>query len=125
MEEWRFFVFIGEDGQDEVSEWLAALPSKVSAKIRHILAHQRLCATWKKDFCDNLEGYSGLYELKIDWQRQHYRILGCFGTGRSEFTFVDGVQKEARIPRSVLKRAAERIAVIKLDGRRRREFRIY
>ena len=126
MAEWTFFVYADEGGSEELSGWLKRLPEKrAAAKIRQILWNQRLFSTWDARFCAPYKGHKGLYELRFSFQRNQYRLLGLFGLGAKEFTIVECAQKTNQIPPAIVARAEKRIQILRKNGRRRREFRIY
>lgn len=88
---WTFKVFM-DAGTNIIEDWLSKLPPDIRAKIRTLLVHMANERNWVRPYFDKLKGYENLYEIIIKSNIQ-YRILGCHGPNRREFTLLIGATK--------------------------------
>ena len=91
MSYWRFRVF-KEAGVDVIEEWLTSLPPNIEERFRTYLVYMSNTQNWVRPYFDKLKGYENLYEIRVSSKIQ-YRLLGCFGPGRREFTLLIGATK--------------------------------
>lgn len=83
--------YLDERGTNPIREWLAdplQVPKKAKAKIDTILRHLAGQARWCRPLTSNLDDYQGLVEIRVLYMNVQYRLLGCWGPGREEFTIL-------------------------------------
>ena len=114
MSLWTFRVFITERREDVIGKWLEGLPKKVEAKIDRRIAYLRAIEHWKRPEFDKLTGYDNLHEIRVVFSGVQYRVIGCYGPGKREFTMLIGaVEKDNKLePREALKIAVKRSKLI-------------
>lgn len=88
---WTFKVF-KDAGTNVIDEWFASLPPNIRARFRTLLVHMAITINWVRPYFDKLKGYEGIYEIRIVSKVQ-YRLLGCYGPGRKDFTLLIGASK--------------------------------
>jgi hypothetical protein len=94
---WAFKVFAPLNRNNEFEEWLNGLPIEDRAKIRTRIKYMEITETWKRPYFDKLHGYDKLHEIianSPNVQNTQYRLFGCFGPERKEFTILIGVTKK-------------------------------
>lgn len=114
MNLWIFRVFKSERGEDVIGKWLNELPIRVQVKIRTRLAYLEATEYWKRPEFDKLTGYEKLHEIRVEFSNVQYRVIGCYGPGRKEFTMLIGaVEKGNKLePREALSIAEKRSKLI-------------
>lgn len=115
MRYWNFRVFKTERGIDVFGKWIDELPIKARVKITTRIKYLEATEHWKRPAFDKLAGYENLYEIRVVFGVQ-YRIIGCYGPSRKEFTFLIGaIEKDDKLePREALKIAETRSKLISL-----------
>jgi len=83
---WTFRVF-KDGGANVIEQRLTSLPPSIEERFRTLLIHMANTQSWVRPFFDKLSGYKNVYEIIIKSNIQ-YRLLGCFGPGRREFTLL-------------------------------------
>jgi len=69
--------------------------AKVKDKIEHILFVVSVAERIPKKFFDHLTGTDGLYEIRVEYQGNIYRIFSCFDEGNLVVLF-NGFQKKSQ-----------------------------
>lgn len=67
---------------------------KVKAKIQYVLELTKQVEKVPKKFLKHLEGTNGLYEIRVEYQSNIYRIFCCFDEGNLVLLF-NGFQKKS------------------------------
>jgi phage-related protein len=68
-------------------------PEKVQEKIEYVFKIIRTVQNVPKKFLDNISGTDGLYEIRIEFESNIYRIFCCFDNGSLVVLF-NGLQKK-------------------------------
>jgi len=88
----------GAVGADVIDEWYKLQDEEVQGEIDATLEffQNRPNAEWRRPKFDTLTGQAcqGLREIRISAASGVYRIFGCFGPARQEFTLLIGFQKK-------------------------------
>ena len=115
--EWTFRTFVSSRKKNIFAEWLHGLPPKVRAKIKTRLKYLETTKTWQTQHCKKLQGYEGLYEIRIIFQSDQYRPIGCFGPNNGEFTILIGAIEKGNkfTPRNALETAYARSLLINTE----------
>jgi len=80
-------------------------PEKVKNKIDQVLYVISIAERIPKKFFDHISGTDGLYEIRVEFNSNIYRIFCCFDEGNSVVLF-NGFQKKAqKTPSSEIERA--------------------
>jgi hypothetical protein len=93
-EEWAFKNFLDREGRNLIKAWLDSrdvrvkAKAKLNARIRHLSISDH--SEWPRPWFQKLEGYEGVFEIKMIQQNIQYRPLGFFGPGQRQFTLVLG-----------------------------------
>ena len=104
-------------GENVIHSWLnskdvpKAAKAKINSRLQAMQGLQKIPDGWISVY----NGYPNLYELRIRYLRAQYRPLGFYGpkTGRWRFTLLSGaIEKNDKIPKSVLDAADERRKII-------------
>lgn len=69
--------------------------TKVKDKIEHVLFVVSVAERIPKKFFDHMTGTDGLYEIRVDYQGNIYRIFSCFDEGNLVVLF-NGFQKKSQ-----------------------------
>lgn len=69
--------------------------TKVKDKIEHVLFVVSIAERIPKKFFDHLTGTDGLYEIRVEYQGNIYRIFSCFDEGNLVVLF-NGFQKKSQ-----------------------------
>ena len=70
-------------------------PEKVKEKIDHVLFVVTVADRIPQKFFQHLEGTNGLYEIRVEFQGNIYRIFCCFDEGQVVVLF-NGFQKKSQ-----------------------------
>jgi len=71
------------------------LDLKVKEKVKHVLELIRQVERVPEKFLAPMTGYDGLFEVKIEYQSNIYRIFCCFDEGRL-IVLLNGFQKKTQ-----------------------------
>jgi len=71
------------------------LPGKVQEKIEYVFKIIRNVKNVPKKFLEHLTGTEGLYEIRIEFESNIYRIFCCFDKGNIVVLF-NGFQKKSQ-----------------------------
>lgn len=115
MAYWTIKIFITPRGDNEIHDWLNAQGPKVRAKADKIIRHLEIEREWRRPYFDKFQGHEKLHEIRINCFGNEYRLIGCYGPERKDFTILIGaIEKNIGKyePRSVLEIAEERIMLI-------------
>lgn len=77
------------------TEFYLAQSEKVQEKIEYVLMIVRTVQNVPKKFLDHLTGTDGLYEIRIEFESNIYRIFCCFDKGNLVVLF-NGFQKKTQ-----------------------------
>lgn len=117
--QWTFKVAI-VSRRDEVLTWINTQQVKVRAKIKERIDDLEIApiGDWVRPYIDKIHGYDKLREIRIKFNSNEYRLIGCFGPERREFTFLIGaVERDGKFtPRSALDIADRRSKDINKEG---------
>jgi len=69
--------------------------AKVKDKIEHVLFVVSVTERIPKKFFDHMTGTDGLYEIRVEYQGNIYRIFSCFDEGNLVVLF-NGFQKKSQ-----------------------------
>lgn len=110
---WSFKDFVSERGENVIRGWLDSLPAavriKIDTRIRYLQAVQQL----KYPYVEKWTGEDDLYEVRVVFGGVQYRIIGCYGPGRREFTLLIGaVEKNDKLPSGTIDVAKTRMKLI-------------
>ena len=78
---------------------------KVKEKIDHVLFVVSVAERIPKKFFQHLEGNDGLFEIRIDFQGNIYRIFCCFDEGQVVVLFNGFQKKSQKTPAGEIERA--------------------
>lgn len=82
---------------------------KVKGKIQYVLELIKQVDRIPEKFLKHLSGSDGLYEIRVEYQSNIYRIFCCFDEGKLVVLF-NGFQKKAqKTPKNELDKASELI----------------
>jgi len=91
MEAHRKIIFHG----NYFTEFYLGLPDKVQEKIEFVFKIIRTVQNVPRKFLDHLTGTDGLYEIRIEFESNIYRIFCCFDKGKLVVLF-NGFQKKTQ-----------------------------
>ena len=78
---------------------------KVKEKIKYVLELIKQVEKVPKKFIKHLAGTSGLYEIRIEYQSNIYRIFSCFDKGKLVILFNGFQKKTQKTPKNELEKA--------------------
>jgi len=76
-------------------DFYLALPEKVQEKIEYVFKIVQNAQKIPKKFLDYIAGTNGLYEIRIEFESNIYRIFCCFDKGNLVVLF-NGFQKKTQ-----------------------------
>ena len=82
-------------------------PEKVKEKIDHVLFVVIVADRIPKKFFQYLEGTNGLYEIRVEFQGNIYRIFCCFDEGQVVVLFYGFQKKSQKTPSGKLDKAVK------------------
>lgn len=78
---------------------------KVKSKIKNVLELIKQVDSVPKKFLKHLTGSNGVYEIRVDYQSNIYRIFCCFDKGNLVVLFNAFQKKSQKTPNSELEKA--------------------
>ncbi|MCX6257384.1 MAG: type II toxin-antitoxin system RelE/ParE family toxin [Bacteroidia bacterium] len=86
-------------------EFFDSQPEKVREKIDYVLFLIRVADRIPVKFFKYIEGTDGLFEIRIDYQSNIYRIFCCFDEGNLVVLFNGFHKKSQKTPKTEIERA--------------------
>ena len=80
-------------------------PEKVQEKIDYVFKVIRTVQNVPKKFLDHLTGTDGLYEIRVEFESNIYRIFCCFDKGKLVVLFNGFQKKTQKTPKNELEKA--------------------
>ncbi len=80
---------------------------KVKTKIQYVLELIKRVSRVREKFLKHLEDTDGLYEIRIDYQSNIYRIFCCFDKGRLIVLFNGFQKKTQKTPKQEIDKAVK------------------
>jgi phage-related protein len=81
------------------------LPNKVQEKIDYVLFVITIADRIPKKFFEHLTGTDGLYEIRIEFESNIYRIFCCFDEGKLVVLFSGFQKKSQKTPQKEIDKA--------------------
>lgn len=88
-------------------EFYQNLDQKVQGKIQYVFELIKQVDHVPEIFLKHLSGTNGLYEIRIEYQSNIYRIFCCFDEGRLVVLFNGFQKKTQKTPKSELEKAVQ------------------
>lgn len=117
---WKFRDFLNEQGENEIRDWIDSLEVKrarikIDVRLRDLQAVDQL----RYPYVEKWVGESDVYEVRVVFANVQYRLLGCYGPARREYTLLVGatMRDDKLEPRNVVMIAKGRMPLIQ-DRRR-------
>ena len=86
-------------------EFFQKLDGKVKEKIKYVLELIKQVEKVPEKFLKHLSGTNGLYEIRIEYQSNIYRIFCCFDKGKLVVLFNGFQKKSQKTPKNELEKA--------------------
>ena len=80
---------------------------KVKSKIKHVLELIKQVEKVPEKFLKHLSGSDGLYEIRVEYQSNIYRIFCCFDKGNLVILFNAFQKKTQKTPKTELEKATK------------------
>ncbi len=87
------------------NEFFEAQKDKVKEKIDYVLFLVTVAEKIPKKFFDSMTGYDGLFEIRIEFQSNIYRIFCCFDEGNLVVLFNGFQKKSQKTPKKEIEKA--------------------
>lgn len=100
MERYRQIIYF----KDYFLDFFEQQTEKVKEKIDHVLFVVTVAARIPQKFFQHLEGTNGLYEVRVEFQGNIYRIFCCFDEGQVVILFNGFQKKSQKTPSGELER---------------------
>lgn len=97
----RQIIFHGEYFLD----FYKSLDTKVKSKIQYVLELIKQVERVPVKFLAPMSGYEGLYEIRVEYQSNIYRIFCCFDEGRLVVLFNGFQKKSQKTPKEEIEKA--------------------
>jgi hypothetical protein len=117
---WIFRDFVNERNENEIREWIDSLEVKrarikIDVRLRDLERVEQL----RYPYVEKWVGESDLYEVRVVFAGVEYRLLGCYGPARHEFSLLVGatMRDDKLEPRNAVTTAKTRMPLIS-DRRR-------
>jgi phage-related protein len=101
MERYRQIIYF----KDYFFDFFDQQTEKVKEKIDHVLFVVTVASRIPQKFFQHLEGTNGLYEIRVEFQGNIYRIFCCFDEGQVVILFNGFQKKSQKTPSGELERA--------------------
>ena len=103
MEKIREIIFY----KNYFEDFFSTLNIKVKNKIDEVLFMITIIERIPKKFFDSIESVKGLFEIRIEYESNIYRIFCCFDKGNLVVLFNGFQKKTQKTPQKELKKAEE------------------
>jgi len=103
MERYRQIIYF----KDYFFDFFEQQTEKVKEKIEHVLFVVTVANRIPQKFFQHLEGTNGLYEIRVEFQGNIYRIFCCFDEGQVVILFNGFQKKSQRTPSGELDKAVK------------------
>jgi hypothetical protein len=105
---WTFYGFETPAGNRPVRDWVNGLSEDGLDELVDVLAYMQVRPNteWSPENFKPLE--NGLSEIRFETEDHWYRIYGCFGPERQEYTFLHGTTKKVKNDKDGKKLASDR-----------------
>ena len=90
---------------DYFTDFYKELDLKVKEKVKHVLELIKQVDRVPEKFLAPIIGYDGLFEVKIEYQSNIYRIFCCFDEGRLIVLFNGFQKKTQKTPKNEIEKA--------------------
>ena len=114
-----------EGGENLIFPWLRGLPVEIRVKFDKWLLHLEGAppGQWTRPYVDTLtDQCDGLFEIRVDRSRVHYRLLGCPGPGDRTPTLLHGfIKRGKKVPPSECSIALARKEIVYASADENRE----
>ncbi|SIR45204.1 type II toxin-antitoxin system RelE/ParE family toxin [Pontibacter lucknowensis] len=90
---------------DYFIDFYQSLDAKVKTKIQYVLELIKQVERVPVKFLAPMSGYEGLYEVRVEYQSNIYRIFCCFDEGRLVVLFNGFQKKTQKTPKEELEKA--------------------
>jgi len=101
MDKKRTLIFF----KNHFSEFFDKLPVKVQNKIDQVLYMVMVLERIPKKFFQHLTGTDGLYEIRVEFSSDIYRIFCCFDEGNLVVLFNGFQKKSQKTPKKEIEKA--------------------
>jgi phage-related protein len=99
-------------------DFYKGLEANVKTKIQYVLELIKQVDRVPAKFLAPMSGYEGLYEIRVEYQSNIYRIFCCFDEGRLVVLFNGFQKKTQKTPKEEIERAMRlKNAYFKLKGK--------
>ncbi len=86
-------------------DFFNSLTDKVKDKIDYVLILVTMADKIPKKFFDQMVGYDGLFEIRIEYESNIYRIFCCFDEGNIVVLFNGFQKKTQKTPKKEIEKA--------------------
>jgi phage-related protein len=97
----RTIIFHG----DYFMDFYKTLDDKVKEKVKYVLELKKQVDRVPEKFLAPMSGYDGLYEVRVEYQSNIYRIFCCFDQGQLVVLFNGFQKKTQKTPKEMIDRA--------------------
>jgi phage-related protein len=91
--------------EDYFLDFYKSLDANVKTKIQYVLELVKQVDRVPAKFLAPMSGYEGLYEIRVEYQSNIYRIFCCFDEGRLVVLFNGFQKKTQKTPKEEIQRA--------------------
>ena len=96
---------VADQKGDHFTNFYKGLDLKVKEKVKHVLELIKQVDRVPEKFLAPMTGYDGLFEVKIEYQSNIYRIFCCFDEGRLIVLFNGFQKKTQKTPKNEIVKA--------------------
>jgi phage-related protein len=86
-------------------DFYKTLDDKVKEKVKYVLELIKQVDRVPEKFLAPMSGYDGLYEVRVEYQSNIYRIFCCFDQGQLVVLFNGFQKKTQKTPKEMIDRA--------------------
>jgi len=101
MEQQRKLIFF----RTHLRDFINSLPKKVQEKIEYVLFTVTVAYRIPSKFFEYITGTDGLYEIRVEFESNIYRIFCCFDEGNLVVLFNGFQKKSQKTPKSEIDKA--------------------
>jgi len=88
-------------------EFYSKLPKGVKRKIQYVFELIKQVDMVPKKFLAPMAGYEGLFEIRVEYQSNIYRIFCCFDKGKLVILFNGFQKKSQKTPKKEIEKAEQ------------------
>ena len=102
MHGWTFYDYVAPGNRIPFLEWMSELPPDAQARIDAQILTMSNLEKWSEKWVSKYKTVDEIFELRITFKKVQYRPLGTYARNWSFVLLGGGIEKDGKIPKSVI-----------------------